>query len=981
MLLLYRLLRRRKYRQQRARRFDAAHPPAPLRWRPRLRVYGLVTGVVGGLGSVVLLAQYGIEPVTTRAFSIRGLVGGALSGIVLPSAIFAVVVWRFNRRLRRRGLHPGRRAPAKAPLPAAMLACTACAGLLFVVLAGAAQAAVTGPCTAALAGVDARGIGTASASDAVEVPEDGAVSYFMEAPDELRRWHFWIEYGPFSQLIASGTEDPDNPNDLGLGLDRDDDFLAIDPDSLLNETIVEGNSVRGAVEPSEFAWMGVGLYEVHGAVTTMSGTQCSGTVLIDVQGNPLASVLGVVGATTAAVGAAGAVGVTVGGLRDGGELLDSLEHYEAGDGTGANGDEDADWQAAELAERERIRREVMGAAEAGWEQRKVGFDAARAAQDAAMLAEIRAGRAAIEQADSYLARREAILARLEAGEAEQAELDEWDEVWRTVRDDAFDGMVRDVDSLPEFVREAGAATRQRLGEAWDTLTDPETWRVVGEAAAETAYDATGLAAGGAWGDGARDALESFHDAKELAGQLANAAAKDPWGFVKQLTPLQALEDALDPDKPLGERLVAVGTATIDIGLTLAGGKLVTAAEQLDDLRDASRLAGAADDARDASRLAGAADDAQDALQARRTAWAEARVQGQRNVDGFAGAVRGGSDDLKEAALRVQANKQSLGTMKHVPDDLKVAFNKEMRAVYDATDDHVLGRVVERHGIGELVPDPDLSKPGLKVYRDPATGTIVELFEPTNPKPGISVGADRDFTVYVTKPGAPRVSLPHDEVREWYADGFYRAMGGDEMAGRLGLPPDKYAVLERLDQAVTSDLHPEAYRNVDAVLKRPWAQIGDAQQVGEAAAFKGDHLFERAEMLRSVDPAAAEDWMAEGARQLTKQWDNQVVGRHDALSRQVEYLQSNGVLADAYQVKPLPPTLQEAVSVMKQVQEFGLSPADMERRLAAMGLTPRDVSREIGEYLHTMEALRPGPVRDLAEQMATNPELVAQVMSR
>jgi hypothetical protein len=951
MLLLYRLLRRRKYRQSHTRRFDPANPPAPMRWKPKFKLYGLITGIIGGLGSVVLLAQYGIEPVSSRAFSIRGIVGGALSGFILPSAIFALVVWRFNRKLRRIGVHPRgpqRRARSVAPATALLFVAAVNVGVLFAI-AGAAGAAVDGPCTAQLAGVDAEGRGTTSASAAIEVPEDGKVTYFMEAPEDLRTWRFWLEYGPYTQLIASGTEEPDNPNDLGLGLDKDDDFLAIDLDNLLNDTVVEGNRVKGAVEPSEFAWMGVGLYEVHGAVTTVSGTACSGTVLIDVQGNPLTSVLGATAAATAAVGLVGAAGVTLGGLRDGGELLAGLDDLD---------EELPDWRKEELAADEKFRRETLDPAEAAWEERKIGIDAERAAADAAMLEEIRAGRKAIEDAESYLERREAIVERLRAGEASQAELDEWDEWWRTVRDDAFDGMVRDVDSLPEFVQESGAATRQKLGEAWDTVTDPESWRVAAETIAETGYDAAGLATGAGFGDGAADIAESFNDAKELGGRLAEAAANDPWGFVKQMTPLQAMEDAIDPSKPLGDRLVAVGSATVDIGMTMAGASALGAAEAVDDVQDAAR----------AARTVEHVDDAQDALQARRTAWAETRVQGQRNVDDLNRVLREG-EDAKEAALRVQSNKRSLGEMKRQPDAVKSAFNKELRQIYDATDQHVLDKVRGELGIESLVRDPSLDSPNLRGFRDPKTGRVVELFEPTNAKPGVvNVGADRDFAVYVREPDGTRISIPHDKVGDWYADGFYEAFGGDDMARRLGLPADKKEILARLDQAVTSDLHPEAYRSVDVVINRPGATIGDVQQVGQTTAYKADHLFGRAEALRATDAAAAEDWMAEGARQLTKQWDNQVVPRYGAVAEQVDVLKARGALPDNFALKPPPPRVQQAVDIMREVQDHGLSPADMERKLRAIGMTPYDASREVGQYVETLQKLRPGPVAGLQDTL-------------
>jgi RHS repeat-associated protein len=334
MLLLYRLLRRKRYRTSRARRFDLTHPPAPLRWRPRLRLLGVFTGAVGGLGAVVLLAQYGVEPITTRAISVRGALGGAISGLVLPSAIFAVVVWRFNRRLARGG-GPRRRARrARAPrlVTLVLLGWSA----LTLIAASSAGAVVDGPCRAEFAGLDAAGR-TTSAGDAIEVPEDSAVTYAMAAPEELETWRFWLQYGPFTQVVAEGDRDEPNPDDLNLGLRPEDDFV-IDFTSIFGAPVVDGNSIAGKVATSEYAWMGAGLYEVHGAVTTVGGTACRGVILIDVGGDPLDTVLGAAAAGAAAIGMAGAGLVVIGGLRDGGELLDALDRFD-GDLPGESRDE------------------------------------------------------------------------------------------------------------------------------------------------------------------------------------------------------------------------------------------------------------------------------------------------------------------------------------------------------------------------------------------------------------------------------------------------------------------------------------------------------------------------------------------------------------------------------------------------------------------------------------------------------------------
>lgn len=659
-------------------------------------------------------------------------------------------------------------------------------------------------------------------------------------------------------------------------------------------------------------------------------------------------------------------------------------------------------RAAEGADQDRFREVSRAEAEADWAVRGEAIDAQRAVAEATMLAEIRADRARLEGFADYLRQRGALEEGLVASQAEQAEQEGWDAWLEGVKDDAFDGMLRDVDSLPEFAQDVGVATRRVIGNTVEALSDPDNWRVVAEAAAETAYDAAGLAAGGAFGSGADKAAASFHDAAEFGAKVAEAVAKDPVGFVKQLTPLADLEASMDPNVPLGERLVHLGVALIDVGTTLSGAGALRAADAVDGLADAARLAEALDEARDAARLAGRADDvfdtaraaaaADEAFTARTGAWREAQEQGRRAVDEFKGLVDEGVD-AREAVLRLQGNKQALQAIKGESAAVREAFNREMQAIYRQTDDHVLSQVLRREGFVDVQRVPvDPSNPSLQVFREVGadgapTGREIQFFSPTNPPkigpdglPVIKVGADRDFTVYVRGgPGATPVSLPHDEVRSWYRDGFWDATGGEQMAGRLGLAPAgsgpeaivaaKESLLRRLDQAVTSDVHPEAYRNVNAVLTQPHAAIGDVQQVGLATGYKADHLFGFAEELRLTNAAAAEDWMAEGARQLTKQFDNQVAPRYEALTQQVEFLRSTGQLPADYALRSMPPNLTAAIETMRQVEQGAMSPAEMERALRELGMTPRDVSSQVGGYLEAMEKLRPSPVRDLQSALA------------
>jgi hypothetical protein len=59
---------------------------------------GLLSGALLGLGTAVLLQQYGYR-VMTRGFLVQAVLSGVLTGLVLPSLRYALAVRRFNRAL------------------------------------------------------------------------------------------------------------------------------------------------------------------------------------------------------------------------------------------------------------------------------------------------------------------------------------------------------------------------------------------------------------------------------------------------------------------------------------------------------------------------------------------------------------------------------------------------------------------------------------------------------------------------------------------------------------------------------------------------------------------------------------------------------------------------------------------------------------------------------------------------------------------
>lgn len=77
--------------------------PRPLKWRPVFSFWSMAFGLLLGLGSAVLLQQYGVR-VLTRGALIQSVVSAVVVAIVLPSIARAFAVRRYNRVLRRAGL-------------------------------------------------------------------------------------------------------------------------------------------------------------------------------------------------------------------------------------------------------------------------------------------------------------------------------------------------------------------------------------------------------------------------------------------------------------------------------------------------------------------------------------------------------------------------------------------------------------------------------------------------------------------------------------------------------------------------------------------------------------------------------------------------------------------------------------------------------------------------------------------------------------
>ena len=240
---------------------------------------------------------------------------------------------------------------------------------------------------------------------------------------------------------------------------------------------------------------------------------------------------------------------------------------------------------------------------------------ARQRRDRTTLAEIRADRARVDRLTEHLERRDALEARLDAAQAESNRWNDPDYVNQVIVDDAFDGMLRDVEGLPDELRDLAEAINE-------TMNDPETWTILRETLSGTVYDAAGMLSPIEFGDGRQHLTDSTRAAGHFGAAMAQAFAEDPIGFVWQMSPLADVSDSLDPDRTLGERLGSLGMVL---------GELFPAMGGASAMRDAANLAEAANDVQ---RTASAAHDIERAADA---------VEAARNIDRATGTLEASAD--------------------------------------------------------------------------------------------------------------------------------------------------------------------------------------------------------------------------------------------------------------------------------------------------------------------------------------------------
>ena len=194
-----------------------------------------------------------------------------------------------------------------------------------------------------------------------------------------------------------------------------------------------------------------------------------------------------------------------------------------------------------------------------------------------------------------------------------------------------------------------------------------------------------------------------------------------------------------------------------------------------------------------------------------------------------------------------------------------------------------------------------------------------------------------------------LDVNHDISGPIYQQELYKRCHGGQLPANAD---DVRKFADDMDQMVTSKWHREAYNTGPDVHINDWLNnditppVARPQDIRDTMITKSDHWFQQAAQAGGDSAKYSKD-MAEGIRQATKQWDNIVAKR-------VALYGAN-----------MPPHLEKAMDLFKQVDKGVLSPKQAEHMLGELGklgggggkLTPQKVVENMAYYF---EAVEKGP---------------------
>jgi hypothetical protein len=311
--------------------------------------------------------------------------------------------------------------------------------------------------------------------------------------------------------------------------------------------------------------------------------------------------------------------------------------------------------------------------------------------------------------------------------------------------------------------------------------------------------------------------------------------------------------------------------------------------------------------------------------------------------------KAGDADMEDVIIRMQKDKtaQSIMNGADVSDDVRKRANETIKKIYGDADVPTISRIKESPDVQKFAKDHGLDPDSIEV----------SVWSPTNKKGGADIdpdfkkyGRDRDVTYQITgktKDGRTvTLDVNHDISGPIYQQELYKRCHGGQLPAN---PAEVGKFADDMDQMVTSKWHREAYNTGPDVQIKDWLNnditppVARPQDIRDTMITKSDHWFHQAAEA-GRDTAKYSKDMAEGMRQATKQWDNIVAKRVAQYGANV------------------PPQLEKAMDIFKQVDNGAISPKQAEHMLEQLGnlagsggkLTPQKVVENMAHYFEAME---------------------------
>ena len=259
----------------------------------------------------------------------------------------------------------------------------------------------------------------------------------------------------------------------------------------------------------------------------------------------------------------------------------------------------------------------------------------------------------------------------------------------------------------------------------------------------------------------------------------------------------------------------------------------------------------------------------------------------------------------------------------------------MQKVYDATDKKVCDELSQKYR--------KTAADGLAYEPEVRPKTITNEARPGSPpKDPTKMPIDRDVTYerkarpgewipdperpgrFVRADGSEWVDIPAKQSGQIYNEKFKEtALEGaspETRAKYANMTPEAFG--KRMDQTVTDRLSSDAYgrgaSDLDTAVRNPAGTFTDPAGVGKTSEFKAQEWFERADHAKT--PIERETCIAEGMRQTSKQFGNQIENRLSVLNK---YRGEGSPNPGLPKVTP-PGELKAGIGILKEVADGTIS---------------------------------------------------------